>query len=223
MRKNQPYVTYTFLGINTVFFLLEYLIPSLRINERLGMFIPSVILGHEYWRFLTPMVIHFGLMHFVLNSVVLYYMGQQCEAIFGHWRFGLVYVLSGIMGNMGSFAFNGLGVLSGGASTAIFGLFGAFLVVGYHYQDNPAVQGLTRQFGLFILLNLVFGLFDSSIDLWGHLGGLLGGALSGLMLGVPHGEDRFSVRGRITGGLFFAFFVVIAILLAFRKIGLPII
>lgn len=223
MRKNQPYVTYTFLGINTVFFLLEYLIPSLRINERLGMFIPSVILGHEYWRFLTPMVIHFGLMHFVLNSVVLYYMGQQCEAIFGHWRFGLVYVLSGIMGNMGSFAFNGLGVLSGGASTAIFGLFGAFLVVGYHYQDNLAVQGLTRQFGLFILLNLVFGLFDSSIDLWGHLGGLLGGALSGLMLGVPHGEDRFSVRGRITGGLFFAFFVVIAILLAFRKIGLPII
>ncbi|MEO1772844.1 rhomboid family intramembrane serine protease [Candidatus Enterococcus ferrettii] len=223
MRRNKPYVTYTFLGINTIFFLLEYLVPSLRINERLGMFIPSIILGHEYWRFLTPMIIHFGLMHFVLNSVVLYYMGQQCEAIFGHWRFCLVYLLSGLMGNMGSFAFNGLGVLSGGASTAIFGLFGAFLVIGYHYQDNPAVQGLTRQFGLFILLNLAFGLFDSSIDLWGHLGGLLGGALSGLILGVPNGDERFSIRGRITGGLFFAFFVVIAVLLAFRKIGMPII
>lgn len=223
MKRNQPYATYTFLGINTVFFLLEYLIPSLRVNERLGMFVPSVILNHEYWRFLTPMVIHFGLMHFALNSIVLYFMGQQCEAIFGHWRFTLVYLLSGLMGNMGSFAFNGLGVLSGGASTAIFGLFGAFLVVGYHYKDNPAIQGLTRQFGLFILMNLAFGLFDSSIDMWGHIGGLLGGALSGLIFGVPHGEDRFSVRGRITGGLFFVFFVVIAVLLAFRGVGMPII
>ncbi|MGM0215710.1 rhomboid family intramembrane serine protease [Enterococcus sp. AZ109] len=223
MKRNQPYVTYTFLGINTVFFLLEYLLPSLRINERLGMFIPSVILGHEYWRFLTPMIIHFGLMHFVLNSVVLYYMGQQCEAIFGHWRFALVYLLSGLMGNMGSFAFNGSGVLSGGASTAIFGLFGAFLVVGHHYKDNPAIQGLTRQFGLFILMNLVFGLFDSSIDLWGHLGGLLGGALSGMLLGVPRGQDRFSVRGRVTSGLFFVFFVVVAVLIAFRKVGMPIV
>ncbi|GCF92300.1 rhomboid family intramembrane serine protease [Enterococcus florum] len=222
MRKEKPYVTYAILAVNSIVFLMQYLLPEIMIENELGMFAPSVVYQQEYWRFLTPMLIHFGLAHFALNSVVLYYMGQQCEAIFGQWRFALLYFLSGLMGNLASFAFNHPNTLSGGASTAIFGLFGGFLVIGYHYRDNRAFQALTKQFGMFILLNLVFGVFDTSIDLWGHLGGLLGGALAGMILAVPHAEDRFSTRERITGVLFFLFFFVIAILLGFRKLGLPI-
>lgn len=220
MRKDKPYVTYAFFAINTVVFVLQYVLPSLGIENQLGMFSPAVILQHQYWRFVTPMFIHFGLMHFALNSVVLYYMGQQCEAIFGHWRFGIIYLLGGIMGNFASFAFNQPTTLSGGASTAIFGLFGAFLVVGLHYRDNSAIQALTRQFALFILMNLVFGLFDSTIDIWGHLGGLTGGALAGWALAVPFGQDRFTVRARVTAGLFFIFALVLMVFFGLRKFGL---
>jgi rhomboid protease GluP len=166
------------------------------------------------------MFIHFGLTHFALNGVVLYYMGQQCEAIFGHVRFAIVYLLSGVMGNFASFAFNQPTTLSGGASTAIFGLFGAFLVIGMHYRDNGAVQALTRQFALFILMNLVFGLFDSTIDIWGHLGGIIGGALTGWAVAVPHAQDRFSTRARVTSGMFFIFAIVLFVFFGLRKFNL---
>jgi rhomboid protease GluP len=211
---------YTLFAINTVVFLMQNQLPGLAIENKMGMFSPSIVFQHQYWRFVTPMFIHFGLTHFALNGVVLYYMGQQCEAIFGHVRFAIVYLLSGVMGNFASFAFNQPTTLSGGASTAIFGLFGAFLVIGMHYRDNGAVQALTRQFALFILMNLVFGLFDSTIDIWGHLGGIIGGALTGWAVAVPHAQDRFSTRARVTSGMFFIFAIVLFVFFGLRKFNL---
>ena len=220
MKREKPYVMYTLFAINTVVFLMQYLLPGLAIENQLGMFSPSIVFQHQYWRFVTPMFIHFGLTHFALNGVVLYYMGQQCEAIFGHVRFAIVYLLSGVMGNFASFAFNQPTTLSGGASTAIFGLFGAFLVIGMHYRDNGAVQALTRHFALFLLMNLVFGLFDSTIDIWGHLGGIIGGALTGWAVAVPHAQDRFSTRARVTSGMFFIFAIVLFVFFGLREFNL---
>ncbi|MFZ2671287.1 MAG: rhomboid family intramembrane serine protease, partial [Enterococcus aquimarinus] len=84
--KNQPFVTIGFLSIQTAVFLLAYLLPGLLIEFRGSMFGPLIALNHEYWRFVTPIFIHYGLMHFAINSVILYYMGQQVEAIYGHGR-----------------------------------------------------------------------------------------------------------------------------------------
>lgn len=223
MKTNQkPYVMYGIFIVNTLVFAAQYLLPQLHVEQQLGMFSPSVAFRHEYWRFVTPMFIHFGLMHFALNAVVLVYMGKQCELIFGHARFALVYFLSGVMGNLASFAFNNPTTLSGGASTALFGLFGAFLVIGWHFRDNPAMQALTKQFALFIVLNFAFGIFDTTIDLWGHLGGVIGGALMGEITALPVLKERFAPRSRITAGIFFIFFAVICVLLGFKKLGLPV-
>ena len=82
--KNGPFITYTLFAIQVVVFLLEYLLPVKQLGSMYG---PLVAYLHEYWRFVTPIFIHYGLMHIVFNSVVLYYMGQQLEAIYGHWRF----------------------------------------------------------------------------------------------------------------------------------------
>ena len=84
---------------------------------------PFVVYLNEYWRFFTPIFLHFGLAHFAINSVILYYMGQQVEAIYGHSRFFALYLLSGIMGNTMSFAFNQIGVQSAGASTSFIRTF----------------------------------------------------------------------------------------------------
>lgn len=218
--KNKPYVTYTIFGITTAVFLIQFLIPYDTVERLLGMSSLSIAYGHQYWRFITPIFIHFGLMHFAFNMVVLYFMGQQCEAIFGHWRFAIVYLLSGITGSVAGFAFNQTNVLSGGASGAIFGIFGGFLMIGLHYRDNYAMRALTKQFTIFILLNLVFNLFDTSIDIWGHIGGLIGGGLLGAIVGIPGAKGRFSVRTRIVSAMLLIFFTVICILIGLRKVGL---
>ncbi len=69
-----------------------------------------------------------GLCILFLNMVTLYYIGAQVEAIYGHWRYLGIYLLSGIAGNIASFAFGTPNSVSAGASTALFGLFGAFVI-----------------------------------------------------------------------------------------------
>lgn len=217
---NEPIVTYAILIIQIGVFLLQYLFPQMQIESRFGMYAASVLQGHEYWRLITPMFVHFGLMHIVVNSVVLYYMGKQCEWAFGHVRFLIVYLLSGFMGNLLSMTFNDPHTLSAGSSTAVFGLFGAFLVVARHFPENPAMQMMMKQFGMFVILNFVFDLVDTTIDIWGHLGGLLGGALIAYIVAMPKAKDRFTQRSRITATMFFIFFVVVLCMLALRKYGL---
>ncbi|AWV58685.1 TPA: rhomboid family intramembrane serine protease [Enterococcus faecium] len=216
----RPLWTYAFLGIQTAVFLMMELFPRLEIPYYAGMYGPYLVHFNEWWRLVTPIFIHFGLMHFVMNSLILYFMGQQIEAIYGHWRFFLIYMFSGIMGNTASFAFNEANVLSGGASTSIFGLFGALFILGFHFKHNPAIQQLVRHFLLFIVLTFVFGLLDTSVDVWGHVGGLIGGLVLGNVLGLPKQQTSYSIHQRILSTLVFVFLFVICILLGLKKYGL---
>ena len=210
--KNQPFVTIGFLSIQTAVFLLAYLLPGLLIEFRGSMFGPLIALNHEYWRFVTPIFIHYGLMHFAINSVILYYMGQQVEAIYGHGRFFLIYLLSGVMGNVLGFAFNDMNVQAAGASTSLFGIFGALVVLGIHFKNNPGIQAMVRQFSLFIVLNLVFGLFDQTIDMYGHVGGLIGGILMGNIVALPMRVGKtYSIHVRIISAMILLFLLFFCI------------
>ena len=216
--KNQPFVTIGFLSIQTAVFLLAYLLPGLLIEFRGSMFGPLIALNHEYWRFVTPIFIHYGLMHFAINSVILYYMGQQVEAIYGHGRFFLIYLLSGVMGNVLGFAFNDMNVQAAGASTSLFGIFGAFIVLGIHFKNNPGIQAMVRQFSLFIVLNLVFGLFDQTIDMDGHVGGLIGGILMGNIVALPMRVGKtYSIHVRIISAMILLFLLFFCIVYGLKK------
>ena len=216
--KNQPFVTIGFLSIQTAVFLLAYLLPGLLIEFRGSMFGPLIALNHEYWRFVTPIFIHYGLMHFAINSVILYYMGQQVEAIYGHGRFFLIYLLSGVMGNVLGFAFNDMNVQAAGASTSLFGIFGAFIVLGIHFKNNPGIQAMVRQFSLFIVLNLVFGLFDQTIDMYGHVGGLICGILMGNIVALPMRVGKtYSIHVRIISAMILLFLLFFCIVYGLKK------
>ncbi|WP_373757586.1 rhomboid family intramembrane serine protease [Jeotgalibaca porci] len=216
--KNQPFVTIGFLSIQTAVFLLAYLLPGLLIEFRGSMFGPLIALNHEYWRFVTPIFIHYGLMHFAINSVILYYMGQQVEAIYGHGRFFLIYLLSGVMGNVLGFAFNDMNVHAAGASTSLFGIFGAFIVLGIHFKNNPGIQAMVRQFSLFIVLNLVFGLFDQTIDMYGHVGGLIGGILMGNIVALPMRVGKtYSIHVRIISAMILLFLLFFCIVYGLKR------
>ncbi|MFC6180908.1 rhomboid family intramembrane serine protease [Lactiplantibacillus daowaiensis] len=182
----QPAMTQLLLGVTIAVFLIEWLLGGSTVTAvlyYLGAKNDQAIIAGQWWRFITPIFLHMGLMHIAVNGVVIYFMGMQIEALFGHWRMLALYLLGGISGNVMSFALSP--DQSVGASTAIFALFGAFLMVGESFWENPVIQQLTRQFLMLTVINLIFDLFSSGIDLWGHVGGLAGGFLLAYVVGVP--------------------------------------
>ena len=131
---------------------------------------PFIIAFHQYWRFITPIFLHIGMEHLVMNSIFLYFLGNQLESIIGHGRFFVIYLLSGIIGNVASFAFSPS--ISAGASTSLFGLFGIILYLSTKHKE------LGMQYQALLIMNLLSSLFLSRVDVYGHLGGLVGGYIA---------------------------------------------
>ncbi|KRK14886.1 membrane-associated serine protease [Loigolactobacillus coryniformis subsp. coryniformis KCTC 3167 = DSM 20001] len=190
---------YFFLGLQILLFLVMTLFGGSQNSNVLVFFgakVNILIQQGQWWRLIMPIFLHSGLMHIAVNSVTLYFIGMQIESLFGHWRFTLIYLLSGIVGNIASFVFN-MGI-SVGASTALFGLFGAFFMLVEAFRQNTAIRAMGQQFALFIVLNLAFDLFNPGIDLAGHVGGLLGGFLVANIVGVPRIRSVSVLRRIIT-------------------------
>ena len=145
---------------------------------------PAIDAG-EWWRFVTPVFIHIGLLHLGFNSYALWIIGQQVERLYGGARFVILYVLLGIGGVLGSYIYNPAAP-SAGASGAIFGLFGVLLVFGYR-NKNRVPPFLARAIGRgilpIILINLVIGFTIPVIDNAAHIGGLLAGIVLGSLMG----------------------------------------
>lgn len=185
--QDTPFVTYALLAVTVAMFLVETVAGGSQnpwVLLRLGARSNQLILAGQWWRLITPAFLHIGITHIVINGFSLYYLGLICERIFGHWRFAVIYLVSAFTGNVASFVFAS-SALSAGASTAIFGLMGAFVMLGDTFRHNPIITQLARQFALLAVLNLVFNLFASGIDIAGHIGGLVGGFLIAGLLGAP--------------------------------------
>lgn len=217
----KPVVTYTFLGLQLIMFLLMTIDGGSTNTFTLigygAKFNPLLVAG-EWWRLVTPIFLHIGWVHLIMNSVILYYLGIQLEETLGHWRFALIYLLSGILGNAASFAFNAFSV-SAGASTSLFGLFGATLFLGKTYTGNPAIQHMARNFGTLILINLVFGFFNTSVDLAGHIGGLAGGYLMSTAISIPDPLPRWKKKRVLYGAGFAVLLILLLSVGYFRTLG----
>lgn len=201
--KRGPYFTYLFLAIQiTVFILMELVGLTQGIysgSEDVGILYQFGAMTHaainidgEIWRLVTPIFVHIGFFHLLLNSLGLYFVGRILEPLIGHARFFLVYMLSGIFGNLWSFAFGSDNAISAGASTSLFGIFAAFIILGQIYKYHPAIKYMSRNMTLLILMNLVMNLFDSGVDIMGHFGGALGGLLITIIVGVPANKLGFN-------------------------------
>ena len=186
MQIKRPVVTISLIVINIAVYLMMTLAGGTTNPEVLiafGAKVNQYILLGQWWRLITPVFIHIGLTHIVVNMVTLYFIGMQIEYLFGPGRYLLIYLISGLCGNIASFTFNP-NSLSAGASTALFGLFGAYLMLGEHFRENVYIRLMARQFLVLVIFNIGFGFFGN-IDLAGHLGGLFGGFLTAYVVGVP--------------------------------------
>ena len=136
-------------------------------------------LNGEYWRSISSMFLHGGLMHLGFNMFALLQIGTIAERLIGSTRYLVIYIICGIFGSLAMITFGGdnVGV---GASGAIFGIFG----LTYFMLKSPKIKGnrrqienLSKQLGFFILLNIVIGMSSEGISNSAHMGGLISGAI----------------------------------------------
>ncbi|MGR3765020.1 rhomboid family intramembrane serine protease [Rossellomorea sp. NS-SX7] len=183
--KGKPFFTYLFIAVQLIMFAVLEMNGGSQNPQTLieygAKYNPLIIEG-EWWRLVTPIFLHIGVLHLLMNTLALYYLGNAVEKIYGRIRFVFVYMLSGIAGSFASYLFTAN--LSAGASGAIFGCFGALLYFGVLY---PKIFFRTMGTNIIavILLNLAFGFTIPGIDNAGHLGGLAGGFLAAGIVSVP--------------------------------------
>jgi len=179
VRDSRPLVTYGIIAVTALVYVTQ-LIPGLPVQELLAfnsLFVmPSAgVAPFQPWRLLTVLVVHSGFFHIGLNMLAVWMIGRSLEPLLGHWRFLVLYLLSGLGGSVGV-ALIAPNVWVVGASGAVFGLLGALLVIGRHIGAN--IRGILIILGI----NLVIGFVPGFQVAWqAHLGGLAIGALVGLI------------------------------------------
>ena len=144
----------------------------------------AVLLRGEYGRIIYSMFLHAGIEHLFNNMVILFFLGAMIEKVTGHLQLLLIYLLSGIGGNICSLLYKVIAMdsmASVGASGAIFGLDGVLLAwILFDREDMPDVT--PRRVVLMIVLSLYSGFTAQNIDNAAHVGGLLTGFAAGALL-----------------------------------------
>ncbi len=212
--KKRPIVTYG-LMIGSLVLFVTMLLTGANIFSidaqtlyQFGGLVNFHTMGNQYsglYRLLTSMFLHAELFHFLFNMYALYIIGPQLESFFGKAKYLLIYLGSGIIGGLFSMAFQPDGLVSVGASGAIFGLLGALLYFGYHYRVYLGTV-MRSQILPLIIFNLAIGLMIPEINMAAHLGGLFGGYLMAKLVGVKY---KSTTSDRVNG------FIMTAILVGF--------
>ena len=138
-------------------------------------------LNGQWWRLLTSMFVHFGLIHLGLNMWCLWNLGRAAERLLGRFSYLLAYLVSGIFGSIASVYWHPLAA-GAGASGAIFGLAGVLVSFVYLKKTPAHLQTNTKMLGTFIAYNLVFGAAIPGISNAAHIGGLVMGLAVGALL-----------------------------------------
>jgi rhomboid protease GluP len=208
-RESSVTLTQVLLGANVMVFIAMVLAsgPSLdfsgEVMVRFGANFGPFTLSGQWWRLLTYMFLHGGLMHIAFNMWCLWDLGALCESLYGRWTFAAIYLITGIAGGLASVGWNP-GTLSVGASGAIFGLAGALIAsfyLGEFSVPKAAIQGTLRSLLFFVGFNVLFGSMVSGIDNACHAGGLVSGLILGAM--IARVAPQHDNPGRRAGVLLF--------------------
>ncbi|MEO3931478.1 rhomboid family intramembrane serine protease [Micrococcaceae bacterium Sec7.4] len=206
----KPVVTLSLIGLCVLVFVLQWLVPGQVVEDNLAF--ASVYAAPQYgyfepWRMLTSAFVHSQgfILHIVLNMYMLWVFGQALEPLLGRIRFLAIFLLSAVGGSVGYLLLTPVLPPSGvvGASGAIFGLFGAMLVV------QRRRGGDTRQLWVLILINGVIGFVVPGIAWQAHLGGAVTGALCAAVVAyTPRGPRQGLLQA---GGLVLVLVLLIAV------------
>ena len=205
---NRPWFTYFILVVCTAVLIASigvngWKVEPMSVNPMIG---PSaetlvkmgakqttlIVVGGEWYRLFSPMVLHAGLIHYLLNMLALWFIGSAVEQAHGYLSAFIIFFISAVGGNILSAIFLPE-YISVGASGGIFGLIGACvadiainwrLLFSKEVNKNDSGTRL-RHFKVLvwlvfdILINCLIGL-TPFVDNFTHLGGMVYGFLCGL-------------------------------------------
>lgn len=188
INRKKPLVTFILVGICVAVFIIDQITGYLLLGKFSygmlsfwGMKINEYIIAGQVWRLITSVFLHLDFYHIGFNMIALFYWGRNCEALYDKRNFLFIYLLAGLLGSLGSFAFsdaNGLG-----ASGAIYGIFGALLYL-LLYNRKIFLKIFGKQTIIYASISLTYGFFLPQIDNYAHLFGLLGGFLAAGIFGL---------------------------------------
>jgi membrane associated rhomboid family serine protease len=198
-RESTISLTQIIFGMNAAVFLgmaigagsiLDFPVTEL---VRWGANLGALTISGEWWRLLTNVFVHGGIIHIAFNMWCLWYLGALAESLYGVWTYAVVYLICGIGASLTSAAWHPY-TPSVGASGAIFGLAGALLAgfkLGEFSVPRAELSGVLRSLGVFVVYNLIFGVILSGVDNAAHIGGLITGLIVGALIAViaPRRED----------------------------------
>ncbi|HTZ42557.1 MAG TPA: rhomboid family intramembrane serine protease [Jatrophihabitans sp.] len=218
-RTGRPVVTYSLIALNVLVYLLTALGSggSLADNTGSRLFadweLAPVLVGadHQYDRLLTAAFLHLGPIHILLNMLALFVIGPALEQVLGWWRYLAVYLLGALGGSVAILALGDIHQPVVGASGAIFGLFGAAVVLARRVGFNSTALWIT------IGINFVYTFSVPGISKLGHVGGFVFGAAAAFVLlgGQLTGRGRLpSLRVQAAG---LAGLLVLLLVVAFGR------
>lgn len=196
---SETLLTYAIIAICVVLWLGQILIPSDFVTLKLAY--APMITPYEPWRMITTGFLHAtgSPIHLGLNMYTLYIFGRMLEPMLGRLRFAALYLISLFAGSVAVLWLNEGGVTVG-ASGAIFGLMGAYLIV------NRTLGYGSNQITSLIAINLVFSFILPGVSWQAHVGGLVGG----LVVGYIYSITRAS-RDKNRQALLLAVFVILLV------------
>lgn len=204
------YITYALIAINVLVFLVMVVsgvsptAPNASDLIVWGADFGIYTVHGQWWRVVTSMFIHIGVLHLFYNMAAFFYVGPTVERMFGNIGFLVLYFVSGIGGGLFALCLNPMQIHAG-ASGAIFGVYGALLAMLLRERDSipPEVLAkLKRYVSVFIVYNLVNSL-QPNISMSAHVGGLVTGFLCGLIAALPldaEGVDGRAGRNMLVAG-----------------------
>jgi rhomboid protease GluP len=175
---------------------------------RLGAKAPYILAG-QWWRLVTAMFLHAGLLHIGMNMWCLVDLGPQVESLFSTPKFTVFYLVTGVAGFVLSFLLSP-GGMSVGASGAVLGLIGVLIGASFHHGHLG--KDIRRQLMSWVIYIAIFGILFHA-DNAAHFGGLASGLALGYL--VPEGEPATRPSENLWNGL-----AVISVLVIAASFGL---
>lgn len=181
------YATYGIIAINVVVFILMAINgagifdANAMVHIDWGSNYSPLTLSGDWWRLITCVFIHFGIIHLAMNTYALYIAGVYLEPMLGKTKYIVAYLATGIFASLASLWWHSEGVNSAGASGAIFGLYGVFLALLFtNLIPKQTRSSLLQSIGVFVVFNLIYGT-KAGVDNSAHIGGLLSGLVIGFI------------------------------------------
>lgn len=191
--KKLPVASSVFAALSIIWFIYMTLVYGTT-TDTLLLYENGAIYGkfftfQEWWRLISPIFVHIGFDHLLANMFLLLTVGRILEYIIGSIKFSILYLFSGILGNL-AVVFFAPNSVTAGASGALYGILG-FLAIHAIFRHSDYIYFLGKSYLSIIAINVVYTFVMPGISIAGHLGGFVAGMILGIFITENKYEEKY--------------------------------